>query len=76
MARTGTPTVIALSRKICKVVGRYGAADLGDRVPEGFRVAVLALVAACLAFEALDDQPGEIDSTGPVNPLDPDAPGA
>lgn len=72
MARTGTPSVIKYARKICRIVSRFGASDLGDRTTPAFQLAVTALVAACLAFEALDDYPGEIDATGPNFTGDPD----
>ncbi len=71
-SRTGTPTIIKLVRTICRVSSRYGASDLAARTTPEFRAAVNALVAACMAFEALDDQPAEIDFTGPVGPEDPD----
>ena len=74
MARTGTSSIIALSRKICKMVAVYGAGDLESRTTPGMKVAVLALVAACTAFEALDDYPGEIDRTAPFSEEDTNTP--
>lgn len=67
-SKTGSPTIIALTRKICKMVAVYGAGDLGTKATPEFRTAVLALVAACQAFEALDDFPGQIDATAPIRP--------
>lgn len=64
--KTGTPTIIKLTRKICRLVGTYGAGDLGTKATPEFRTAVLALVAACQAFETLDDFPGEVDATDPI----------
>lgn len=72
MAKTGTPSIIKYSRKICKMVGTYGASDLGTKTTPAMQTAVLALVTACLAFEALDDNPGEIDNTAPFFGGDPD----
>lgn len=70
MARTGVPTVIALARKICKMVGVYGVPGLSASTTPEFAAAVLALVAACNAFTALDDNPAEIDRTSPYGPED------
>lgn len=64
--RTGTPTVIRLARKICRVVAIYGAGNLSTVATVEFAEAVQALIVACQAFEALDDVPGEIDSTVPI----------
>lgn len=69
-SRTGTPTVIKLARVICRVVTRYGVSDLAAKTTPEFKTAVNALVAACMAFEALDDQPAEIDATAPLGPED------
>jgi hypothetical protein len=70
--RTGTPTIIKLARKICKLKSIWGAPDLASRTSPEFASAVAALVAACAAFEALDDFPGQIDATPPFSPQDPD----
>lgn len=65
MARTvnGFSTIYYLTRKICKIVGVYGTSGMSARFTPEFAAAVLALVAACHAFEALDDQPFEVDNT-------------
>lgn len=68
--KSGTATIIRLVRKICRMVAIYGAGDLGSRTTPAFAAAVLALVAACQAFEALDDFPAEIDRTAPFGPED------
>lgn len=65
-SKTGSPTVIRLARKICLVVGRYGAGNLSTVATPEFAAAVGALITACQAFEALDDRPGQIDSTVPL----------
>lgn len=70
MARTGTPSIIALVRKICYLVGRYGAANLSASTTPEFAAAVLALVAACNAFTALDETPAQIDRNPPYGPED------
>lgn len=64
-SRTGTPTVIKLVRRICRIVNTLGVADLTAKTSTGYAAAVTALVAACTAFEALDDYPAEIDTSSP-----------
>ncbi len=66
MARTGTSSIIQAVRFICRMVAIYGASDLATRTTPAFKAAVDALVLACAAFEALDDQPGQIDGTPPI----------
>jgi len=66
MARTGTSSIIALTRKICRIRAVYGAPDLATRATPEFAAAVAALALACAAFEALDDQPGEVDNVAPL----------
>jgi hypothetical protein len=63
---TGSSTVIKLVRKICRLVAIYGVGDLQTRATPEFKTAVLALVAVCSAFEALDDFPGQVDATPPL----------
>lgn len=69
-SRTGAPIIIALVRRICRIVRKYGASDLAAKTTPEFKTAVDALVAACMAFEALDDQPAQVDNTGPRGPED------
>ena len=69
-SRTGTPTIIQLSRVICRVVSKLGAQDLAAKTSPEFKLAVDALVLACRAFELADDQPGQIDGTSPAGPED------
>lgn len=67
MARNvrGTSSILAASRWICRIVGRFGVVRFtADTSPE-FGAAVTALVLACQAFDALDDYPGEVDHTAP-----------
>lgn len=70
MARTGVPTIISSARIICKMVGVYGAPNLAASTTPEFAAAVLALVAACNAFTALDDYPAQVDRTTPYGPED------
>jgi len=72
MSRTvnGVSTILRSSRKICRMVGRFGAAPLGAATTPAFQAAVVALVVACQAFDALDNYPGEIDLTAPDGPED------
>lgn len=74
MARTGTPSIIVLTRKICRLFYTLGAGDLASRTTPEFASAVAALAAACHAFEALDDFPGQRDNTGPLFSGDDDGP--
>ena len=68
MARTGTPTIIKLVRKVCRVYAVLGAGDLATKTTPEYALAVAALALACHAFEALDDYPGEIDYSGGIRP--------
>lgn len=67
-SKTGTPTIIRLVRKICRVRSVFGAGDLATKTTPEYAAAVAALAIACAAFEALDDFPGEIDSSGGIRP--------
>jgi len=69
-SRTGTPTIVKAARRICRVVGKLGASDLGTRTTPAFQAAVLALVAACQVLEATDDHILQIDRTAPYGPGD------
>jgi hypothetical protein len=69
-SKTGTPSIIRLARKVCRLVNIYGASDLEARTSPAFKAAVVALVAACAAFELADDWPGEVDNTPPAGPED------
>lgn len=69
-SRTGTPTIIRLVRKICKVKNAWGAFDLQAKTTPEFAAAVVALTVACAAFEALDNYPAEIEEVAPAGPED------
>lgn len=76
MARTGTPTIIALARKICKLRAVYGASDLATKGTPEIAAAVTALAIACAAFELIDDQVGEIDAVAPLRAGEDVSPGS
>lgn len=69
-SRTGVPTIITLSRKICRVAVKLGASGLAEKTTPEFKLAIDALIVACTAFALLDDQPAQIDNTGPAGPED------
>lgn len=69
-SRTGTPTIIAYTRKICRLVANYGASDLTAKTDAGFAAAIGALIAACAIFEAADNFPAQIDRIAPDGPED------
>lgn len=72
MARkvNGTSGLLESSRRICRLVGRFGTANFAADTTPQFAAAVAALVVACQAFEALDNYPGEIDNRPPDGPED------
>lgn len=69
--KTGSSSIIRFARKICRLVNTYGATDLAARTSDAYAAAVTALVAACMAFEALDDYPAQIDRNAPFGVEDP-----
>lgn len=69
-SRTGTPSIIKLARKICKLKANFGASNLRVATSADFDDAVTALTLACAAFEALDNFPAEIDRVNPAGPED------
>lgn len=68
--RTGASTILASTRRICRMVGLYGTQGITAATTPEFGAAVAALVVACQAFEALDNYPGEIDQVAPQGPED------
>jgi hypothetical protein len=68
--RTGTPSIIHLVRKICRLIGTLGATDLSSKTSVEYAAAVFALVAVCAAFEAADNFPAQIDRVAPDGPED------
>jgi hypothetical protein len=69
-SRTGTPTIIKLARKICRLKSNLGASNLEAATSTEFAAAVLALQIACIAFEAADNYPAQIDRVNPAGPED------
>lgn len=69
-SRTGTPSIIRLARKICRLQATWGATDLSSKTSPEFAAAVAALALACAAFEAADNFPAEIDNVAPHGPED------
>lgn len=67
MGRTvdGVSSILTAARTICRMTGRFGIAQIGPRTSPEFQAAVAALVTACMAFDALDDYPGQVDATLP-----------
>ena len=65
MARTGVPSIILLARKIARKYKGRAIALLETETNPTFAAAVVALVLAVEAFEALDDYPFEVDPTDP-----------
>lgn len=68
--RTGVPSIIHLTRRICYYVGRYGAAGLATATTPEFATALFALVEACNVWVQLDDQPAQVDRTAPYGSED------
>jgi len=68
--KSGTSSIIRLSRKICRLKAVWGAADLETATSPAFAAAVAALAIACAAFEAADNYPAQIDRVNPAGPED------
>ena len=64
--REGTSGIIEAARVICRLYRWRGAPLLASRTSPAFVAAVQALNAACLALEAVDDFPFEIDPDDPT----------
>lgn len=69
-SRTGTSSIYYLAKHICRIFNKYHATDLASRTSSDFAAAVAALVAACMAFEALDNFPFQVDRVAPDGPED------
>lgn len=76
MARTvnGVSTILYASRIICRMVGRFGVAALAAATTPEMATAVTGLRDACMAFDALDNYPGQIDKVAPDGPEDDEGP--
>lgn len=69
--RTGKSTIIYLMKRLCTYVNRYGVSAVVTYTGStGIGSALVALAAACRAWESLDDYPGEIDTSGLPGPED------
>jgi len=64
----GVPTLLRLTRLICRAAGKFGTAGLSASTTPELAAAVATLVAACHVFELLDDNPWERDTTGSPDP--------
>jgi len=69
-SRTGTASIWQAARKIQRLKGTYGAADMGTRLSPEFVDCVDALIACTIAILATDDHVLQIDSTAPLGPED------
>jgi hypothetical protein len=69
--RDGSATILMLIRKLCKYWRRYGSNGIITRMDNPDIATILgALSAACMAWEALDNHPGEREDTGGDGPED------
>lgn len=59
----GVPTLLNLTRLICRAVGTFGTAGVAAAATPELAAALEALRSACHAFELLDSQPFERDRT-------------
>lgn len=69
-SKTGTPSIWLAARKIQRMKGKYGAADMGAKLGDPFVVCVDALIACVVAVLATDDQVLKIEHTAPYGPED------
>jgi len=69
-SKTGTASIWLAARKIQRLKGTYGAADMATRLNNEFVVCVDALIACVIALLATDDHVLQIDSTEPLGPED------
>lgn len=69
--RDGSSSILTGARLVCRMVQRFGTTGFQARYEDAtFTAAVAALAAACMAFDALDDYPGQVDYTDPQGPED------
>lgn len=74
--RDGRKVILALARQVCRKVGRYGTAGvIAYTASPALGAALEAVRVACMAWESLDDKPGEIDANYPNGNEDPGAEG-
>ena len=66
----GGSSILAATRKICRLVGRFGTGGVDRIAGEEMAAAVAVLVALCIAFDLTDDYPGQVDRTTGTEPAD------
>ena len=69
-SKTGTSSIWQAARKIQRLKGKYGAADMAARLSPDFVACVDALIACTIAILATDDQVLKIDRVAPLGPED------
>lgn len=70
-SKTGTWSIVQLSRKIADLVQTYGAADLEARTNTNFAVCIHDLVVCVVTLALTDDYLLQKDRTAPAGPEDP-----
>jgi hypothetical protein len=69
--RTGKMVILLLARQICRKVGRYGTSGVvAFTGSAALGTALEAVRVACMAWEAGDNYPGEVDDVAPDGPED------
>jgi len=68
--KTGTKSVVDLSRKITSLVQKYGVTDLVARTNQEFYDCVIALAQCFVALAATDDYLLQRDASEPLGPED------
>lgn len=61
--RIGLSTILRAAKQICRTANRLNSVPILTALNPTFATAVAAVVAACEALRALDNFPGEIDSS-------------
>lgn len=62
-SRIGLSTILKAARQICRTASRLNSIPVITSLNPSFGAAVATVVAACEALRALDNFPGEIDSS-------------
>lgn len=61
--RTGLSTILRAAKQICRTASRLNSIPVITSLNPAFGAAVETIVTACEALRALDNFPGEIDSS-------------
>ena len=69
--KTGTWSIVKLSREINRIYSKYGASDLVDRTSQQFADCILGLVVCVVQLSLTDDYLLQKDRTGGAGPEDP-----